>query len=58
MSYKKVVCLTPSITETVFALGAGELIVGGTDSCDFPNEVNSKAHVCSWFEPDLERTPK
>jgi iron complex transport system substrate-binding protein len=55
MSYKKVVCLTPSITETVFALGAGKLIVGVTDSCDFPYEVNSKAHVCLWFDPDMER---
>ena len=54
MSYKRVVCLTPSITETVFALGAGELVVGVTDACDFPYEVNSKSHVCSWFDPDMQ----
>ncbi|MGB3210032.1 MAG: helical backbone metal receptor [Desulforhopalus sp.] len=55
MSYKRVVCLTPSITETVFSLGAGDLVVGVTDACDFPHEVNSKTHVCSWFDPDMER---
>ena len=55
MSYTKVVCLTPSLTETVFALGAGELVVGVTDACDYPYEVNSKSHVCSWFDPDMER---
>ncbi len=55
MGYKRVVCLTPSITETVFSLGAGGLVAGVTDSCDFPYEANSKPHVCSWFDPDLER---
>lgn len=55
MSYRKVVCLTPSITETIFSLGAGDLVVGVTDACDFPYEVNGKSHVCSWFDPDMER---
>jgi len=55
MDYKRVVCLTPSITETIFALGVGELVVGITDTCDYPPEVCSKAHVCSWFDPDLDR---
>jgi iron complex transport system substrate-binding protein len=53
--YKKVVCLTPSITETVFSLGAGDLVAGVTDACDFPAEVNQKPHVCSWFDPDMAR---
>ncbi len=55
MNYKRIVCLTPSITETIFSLGAGDLVAGVTDACDFPAEVNSKAHVCSWFDPDMER---
>jgi iron complex transport system substrate-binding protein len=55
MNYKRIVCLTPSITETVFSLGAGALVAGVTDACDFPAEVNSKAHVCSWFDPDMVR---
>lgn len=55
MNFKRVICLTPSITETIFALGVGELVVGVTDACDYPSEVNSKSHVCSWFNPDLDR---
>lgn len=55
MKYKKVVSLTPSITETIFALGCGDLVAGVTDACDYPYEVNSKFHVCSWFEPDMDR---
>ncbi len=55
MNFKRVVSLTPSITETIFSLGAGDLVAGVTDSCDFPYEVNSKPHICSWFDPDMER---
>lgn len=55
MSYKRIVSLTPSITETIFSLNAGAKVVGVTDSCDFPYEVNSIPHVCSWFDPDMER---
>ncbi len=51
----RIVSLTPSITETLFALGAGEQIVGVTDACDYPPEANDKPHVCSWFDPDMER---
>ena len=55
MDYKRVICLTPSITETIFALGVGELVVGVTDACDYPREVSNKSHVCSWFDPDMDR---
>lgn len=52
---KKIVSLTPSLTETIFALGAGGRVVGVTDACDFPPEVQSRQHVCSWFDPDMDR---
>jgi iron complex transport system substrate-binding protein len=55
MSSKRVVSLTPSLTETIFSLAAGTLVVGVTDSCDFPSAVKGIPHVCSWFEPDMER---
>jgi len=55
MSYKRIISLTPSITEVLFALGAGDLLVGVTDACDYPPAANSKAHVCSWFDPDTDR---
>ena len=52
---ERIVSLTPSITETIFALGAGHRVVGITDACDFPPEVHTRPHVCSWFDPDMDR---
>ncbi len=55
MIYERIVSLTPSITETLFALGVEYRLVGVTDACDFPPGANSKSHVCSWFDPDIDR---
>jgi iron complex transport system substrate-binding protein len=55
MTYKRIVSLTPSITETLFAMGAKDRVVGVTDACDYPPGANSKSHVCSWFDPDMNR---
>lgn len=51
----RIVSLTASITEILFALGAGGRVVGVTDTCDYPPEVNDRPHVCSWFDPDMKR---
>lgn len=58
MSFQRVISLTPSITETIFALGAAHLLIAVTDTCDYPAAANSKPHVCSWFDPDIERLAK
>lgn len=55
MTFERIVSLTPSITETLFALGAENSLVGVSDACDYPPEANSKPHVCSWFDPDMDR---
>ena len=55
MPIKRIVSLTPSITEVLFALGAGGSLVAVTDACDYPPEANTKSHVCSWFDPDIDR---
>lgn len=55
MRYTKIVSLTPSITETLFALGCGDRVVGVTDACDFPPEVSGKPHVYSWVDPSIDR---
>jgi iron complex transport system substrate-binding protein len=55
MIYERIVSLTPSITEVLFALGTEERLVGVTDACDYPPDANSKAHICSWFNPDMDR---
>ena len=52
---ERIVSLTPSITETLFALGLENRVVGVTDSCDYPEEVGEKPHVTCWFDPDLDK---
>jgi len=32
----RIVCLAPSLTETVYALGLGAVVVGVTDFTDYP----------------------
>ena len=36
----RVVSLSPAVTEIMFALGAGDLLVGRTDFCTYPAEAN------------------
>ena len=52
---KKIVSLTPSLTEILFALKLDQRLVGVTDSCDYPTDVNDKPHVGCWFDPDIEK---
>jgi iron complex transport system substrate-binding protein len=42
---EKIVSLSPSETEVLFALGLGDKVVGVTDWCDFPEEAKSKPKV-------------
>jgi iron complex transport system substrate-binding protein len=38
----KIVSCAPSITETVYAVGIGDKLVGVTTYCNYPDEVNSR----------------
>lgn len=51
---KRIVSLAPSITETLFALGAGDQIVGVTDYCNYPPEARTKQHVGGMINPSIE----
>ncbi len=42
---RRIVSLAPSLTETLYALGAQDRVVGVTDSCDYPPEARSKPRV-------------
>ena len=50
----RIVSLAPSITETVFALGEGDRLVGVTDYCDYPPEATRKPHVGGISTPNFE----
>lgn len=52
---KSIISLGPNITETIFALGAGDLLIGRTDYCDYPEEVLNVEKIGSLREPNIEK---
>jgi iron complex transport system substrate-binding protein len=50
----RIVSLAPSITETLFALGAGHLLVGATTFCDYPPQAQKIPRVGSFMNPSIE----
>jgi iron complex transport system substrate-binding protein len=51
---QRIVSLAPSITESLFAIGAGSQVVGVTDYCNFPPEARSIHHVGGMINPSIE----
>ena len=58
---ERIVCLAPSITEIVFALGLGDKVVGVDDYSNYPQEVNELVkegriqRVGGYWTPDFEK---
>ncbi|HMK39026.1 MAG TPA: cobalamin-binding protein [Bacteroidota bacterium] len=50
----RIVSLAPSITECLFALGAGDQVKGVTDFCNYPPEARGKTHVGGMINPSIE----
>jgi iron complex transport system substrate-binding protein len=42
---ERIVSLSPSVTEILFALGAGDQVAGVTEFCDYPPEAASRTRV-------------
>lgn len=53
-SIQRIVSLAPSLTETIYALGAEDRLVGDTDFCDFPSAAQNKPKVGGAINPSLE----
>jgi iron complex transport system substrate-binding protein len=51
---ERIVSLTPSVTETLFALGAGSAVVGVSQYCDYPPSVRTLPKVGSFITPNIE----
>jgi iron complex transport system substrate-binding protein len=52
---RRLVSIAPSITETLYALGLGDRLVGDTDYCDYPAQAQALPHVGSLLNPSLEK---
>jgi len=50
----RVVSLAPGITESLFAIGAGEELVGVTTYCTYPPEARQKRSVGEMLSPSVE----
>ena len=51
---QRIVSLAPSVTETLFAIGAGDEVVGVSQYCDYPPAVLKLPKVGSFLTPNIE----
>ena len=51
---RRVVSLAPSLTESIYALGMENLLVGDTEYCDYPPDAMKKHKVGGAINPSLE----
>lgn len=51
----RIVSLAPSVTEILYALGAGDRIVGATEFCTYPPEALRLPRIGGMINPDLEK---
>jgi len=54
VAYARIVSMAPSITETLFALGLDERIIGVTRYCDYPPEATELPQVGGFLDPNYE----
>ncbi|PAW78382.1 MAG: hypothetical protein B9S32_07605 [Verrucomicrobia bacterium Tous-C9LFEB] len=52
---QRIVSLAPSLTELIFALGAGDRIVADTTYCIHPPEAIAKTKIGGIMDPDMEK---
>ena len=50
----RIVSLAPSVTESVFAVGAGDRLVGDTTYCNYPEEAKAIQKVGDTLNPNME----
>jgi iron complex transport system substrate-binding protein len=50
----RVVSISPNTTETMFAIGAGDLVVGRSRYCDIPAEAQKLPTVGGYSDPNVE----
>ena len=53
--YSRIVSISPTVTQMLFALGVGDKVVGVTYHDTYPLEATKKTIVGGFFAPDLKR---
>ena len=53
-SHKRIISMSPAITEVLFKIGAGNRIVGVTEFCDFPEEAKKLPKLGGILNPNVE----
>lgn len=51
---QRVISMAPSITESLFAMGAGDRVVGRTEFCKWPEEACKRTNVGGMLNPSTE----
>lgn len=54
LSPARIISLAPSLTETIYALGLQDRLVGDTDYCNYPADAQKKTKVGGGINPNLE----
>ena len=49
------ISLAPNLTEIVYAIDAGDRLVGNTTYCDYPEQAKAVQKVGDTLQPNLER---
>ena len=50
----RIISLAPNVTEIIYALGAGDWLVGRTDYCNYPEQATGLPSIGTLWEPNLE----
>ena len=52
---ERIVSAAPTVTEILFALGAGDRLVAVTDQCDYPPEAKGLPRIGGFWTPSVEK---
>lgn len=52
---ERVISLAPNLTEIIYAVGAGDRLVGNTTYCNYPAEAKAVAKIGDTMQPSIER---
>ncbi len=51
---QRIISLAPSVTEVIYMVGAGDRLIGVTNQCDWPADVEHKTRIGDLLNPNYE----